>query len=429
MGLRVLFCGLLLAVLIGCADDPGYRTQGPGLSLSAESIGENAQTQNAYFMELCQLAGIASLDANTCAATNFTEITLVGMNDIDLRCDRYLRWVDNVRIERLAVNRGAVSLGGFLGGVIGLAAPESEALAYIALALGFGTEVYDTYQNSILLGLESSTVHEIVYERRNAFRQSLAQEFRRNGVTKRSRAVFLLRNYLRICTPNSIVLDVNTFARGGAVGDGPSAESRTEDILGSRPPTPDDPAGGRQTNDPVNRHPDVTNELNFDDGDLRLLQRDMCISDQGGVGSETRTNLRMFEFDAYGAVRDGIVTRKTGERASIGRGSCTGGAKNVFEKRIGEAEVTVSSVLADIKNAELADVPEDVSGITLASPEFRTIITNARTALLADEAIGLATKEATVLGDDTERSQARLENQVTPMLIQAIQAKLDAADG
>ncbi len=420
---------LLLFGLIGCANEQGFRTQGPGLSLSPSSIAEDAVTQNAFFLELCKLAGLVSVDSDTCSPANYTEITLVGMNDIDLRCDRYLRWIDNTRIERLAVNRGAVSLGGFLGGVLGIASPESDALAYIALVLGFGTELYNTYQNSILLGLESTTVHEIVYERRNAFRQSLSRELGATSISTRSRAVFLLRNYLRICTPNSIVLDVNAFARGGVIGGGPSAESRADEVFRSRPPAPSDLAGPNNFGAPTNLHPSVTNERNFDDGDLRQLQRDMCISDQGGVGPETRVNLRMFEYDENGAVGDGIVTRNTGERASIGNGFCSAGAQNVYEKRIGTGAISIDLLLNSIRLAELADVPENTSSITLASPAFRTIIANARAALLADDSSSLSTNEAAILGDDADKFRARLANQVTPALLPAIRERLDAQDG
>jgi hypothetical protein len=428
--LRSLITALMTVLLVGCSDNQGFRENGAGLSLSPESIAEDAATQNAYFLELCQLAAIVPPTATTCPASDLTEITLVGMNDIDLRCDRYLNWIDNVRTERLTVNRGAVAVGGFLGGVLGLHAPESDALSYIALALGFGTDLYNTYQNSILLGLESSTVHQIVYERRNAFRQSLAQELGESRVTTRSRSVYLLRSYLRICTPNTIVMDVNAFARGGVLGGGPSAESRAQDVLGVRPPTPDDPAGLRIPGQPTNRHSDIAVIRNFDDGDLRSLQRDMCISTQGGVGPETRVNVRMFEYGEWGEIRDGRVNDE--ELDMIGRGSCPAGAENVFEKRIGGEAITVQSILEDIRDAELADVPQDTSQLTLGSGEFRRVINIARVALLQDEDSNLAANEAIIVGPDarpgSEQYLRRLQSQVTPALIQAIQERKDQVD-
>jgi len=211
----------------GCATnfatDSRYRNEGPGNQLYSIETPVATENLRKYFVELARQADLPTTQ-NTGAgeevivlpATNWDILVRTGMNDIDLRCDNYLTWIDQKRTERILVNETITAISTLAAGVLGLAAPETSALSYVALGLGFVGTVYNSYQNSILMGLESSTIKTIVHERR----LTLRAEWRQVSFTNKPDAVYALRSYLRICTPQAITMDVNTYSRYGITGRG-----------------------------------------------------------------------------------------------------------------------------------------------------------------------------------------------------------------
>jgi len=215
---------LVLAVS-GCATnfatDSRYRIEGPGTELYSVETPVATDNLRKYIWELAGQADLRS-PGNPGAGNEFFQasagewniLVRTGMNDIDLRCDNYLTWIDQKRAERIMVNDTITAISALAAGILGLAAPETSAISYIALGLGFAGTVYNSYQNSILMGLESSTIKTIVHERRLSLRAAWSDW----DFTDKAAAVYALRSYLRICTPQAITLDVNTYSRDGITG-------------------------------------------------------------------------------------------------------------------------------------------------------------------------------------------------------------------
>lgn len=221
LGLAVAVGGCATDFTADFAADSRYRNEGPGNELySAETHGATENLRK-YFQELASQADLPKPD-NPDAGNGFIVqspddwniLVRTGMNDIDLRCDNYLTWIDQKRAERIVVNESITAISALTAGILGLAAPETSAISYIALGLGFAGTVYNSYQNSILMGLESSTIKTIVHESR----QRLRAEWRKVDFTNKPDVVYALRSYLRICTPQAITLDVNTYSRDGITG-------------------------------------------------------------------------------------------------------------------------------------------------------------------------------------------------------------------
>lgn len=333
---------LILATVMvsGCnpLEDNRFRTEGPGVDLMSSRTKQARVDLTQYLNELC-LQGSANINSGKgCApfttANHWRELVFTGFNDIDLRCDDYMRWLDQIRSEKQFVNEGSNAIKTLLGGVLGIAVPETIAINYINLALGFATDTYNSYHNTILLGMESSTVKTIVYERR----AKLRQEFRDDNFSFKPDAVYALRTYLRACMPQTIVMDVNTFTRSIATGDKNPLDASTErdaaGVMGRTVPKSTEKAGsgtGTSRGGAVFNNPAEGFGIGVTPNDIRAFQRASCIGQDGKSGPATKAAIRMFRLSDDGVADDGPVLTRT-ELQQANPNACKNGAKNYFEK-------------------------------------------------------------------------------------------------
>ncbi|NKL74273.1 hypothetical protein GFM09_34605 [Rhizobium leguminosarum bv. viciae] len=176
---------------------------------------------DSYFGEICRQADLPVSGSRPlrCQTAGFDELAWhsmvkAGLNDVDHRCDLYLAWLENKRSEKPFVDASLTSVGATAAGVLGIAAQGSAALEYVGLALGLTSQIYNAYYTRALLGIEPSTIKLTVEGRRLAFRN----EFVDARYREKSDVVYVLRSYLKLCTPQTITMDVNAFARSAATG-------------------------------------------------------------------------------------------------------------------------------------------------------------------------------------------------------------------
>ncbi|UWQ59425.1 hypothetical protein K3722_04685 [Leisingera caerulea] len=284
--------------IAGCSSsfDDQFRVQGAGLQLHTAQTDRNTENLKKYFGALCLQAGYSYENCapapGAAASGNWHLLVQTGYNDIDYRCDAYLTWIDSKRSERLLFEGTTNALGTLAAGLLKGTSASADKLADIALALGFARDIYNSYQSSILLGLEGSTIKEIVNKRRTAHRE----EFRNVRYASRPDAIFALRKYLTICTPQSILTDVNTFSRGAAGGDLPpiredaAASARVVGLAPTAPATPP-----RRDTTVVPRQPDLFEGPGFSINDVRTFQAAACIDVDGQVGNSTLSSVRLLE--------------------------------------------------------------------------------------------------------------------------------------
>ena len=328
--------GLTLSVLLlaGCdpVQDRTFRTEGPGVELKSPGTEDRTRALNSYFTELCKQADLVGASApEACRPLqprDWRALVYTGFNDIDARCDAYLNWLDQKRAERLLVDEGTIAVGALVGGVLGVAAPGTQALNYLALAFGFSQAVYSAYHESILLGIEPSTVKQIVYERRAQFRQ----EARAIGFEFKPDAVYALRSYLRICMPQTIILNVNEYSRAAIEGRNPAVEDTEQALKGfAEPAKPDDRVDERETRPAPPATPEAQKLFTSDvdgasDAMVIDVQRRLCVQKRrngvyvvengrpvsgvdGKVGPQTYAGLWVAEdyLSRFGQQRDDVV--------------------------------------------------------------------------------------------------------------------------
>jgi len=313
--MRILSIILLGLFIAGCnpTADYQYRTEGAGLALDSELTNFNTDNLFSYFREMCLQAGFHTVNCtpqavgNGSTAPTWKLLVETGYNDIDFRCDSYLSWIEAKRTEKLFVDRTSIALGSLLGGTLAVANAGQDALSYVALALGFATSVYDAYHSSLLLGLEGSTIKEIVDQRRMLHRES----FRNRVYKNRPEAILSLRTYLTYCTPQSIISDVNTFSRDAVLGR-PSGAAQAAQRLAQLVPTSESPAGPT-TRRNLSALPSVK-ELFTGDGydkfDVADFQKGLCLDRVDGIaGKETKSGVKFIEqfvttFDTDGKINN-----------------------------------------------------------------------------------------------------------------------------
>ena len=124
-------------------------------------------------------------------------IVLAGWNDIDRRCDGYLAWLDNQRRSRIFINDLFAHIGLLTTGIFGSLNTGKQTISLVALALGFGKNIYSLYQNRILIEIEGSTLETIVFDRRLNFRETITPA----PIVNKPDAVKVLRDFFASARP------------------------------------------------------------------------------------------------------------------------------------------------------------------------------------------------------------------------------------
>ena len=100
------FVTILAAFLSGCSstEDVQFATSGIGTNVYSTDAAAQYRMNKTYFGHLCAMGeiphGAGPEDGPYCLYNEFREsdwntMVQAGLNDIDLRCDAYLGWLDN----------------------------------------------------------------------------------------------------------------------------------------------------------------------------------------------------------------------------------------------------------------------------------------------------------------------------------------------
>jgi hypothetical protein len=230
----------LFLLLIACNPIQQQRmgSYGIGTELYSPDTAAAARNLEVYLGYLCWQAGFQTsgyVDFSSgeprCVDAYMTPdqwklIVLTGWNDIDRRCDGYLAWLDYQRRSRVFANDLFAHVSLLTTGIFAALDTGKQTISLVALSLGFGQNIYNSYQNRILIEIEGSTLETIVVDRRLDFRELITSA----PIESKPAAVKVLRDYLRICTPYGIKISINTFSRSRATG-APLLENREIAVL------------------------------------------------------------------------------------------------------------------------------------------------------------------------------------------------------
>lgn len=299
---RLILCAGMAVAVAGCdpVTDRQYVREGVGVELGYSRLNEVTASQEDYIDYICQQAGYSALTPmgriSSCMDNQgWTAFVQADMNDIDRRCDAYLSWLDAKRRDREPVLRQFAAASAAAHSILTVSGAGTDSLNIVSTAFGLAAASYANWNSRLLLEVNQSTVQNLIYSRQTDFRNAIAKE----AVQDRPRAIYLLRNYIRICLPITIETDINTSITLVQRGDPMDAKKnpvvQTAALqLDVYKPTPSTPPPVAFIFNPT---PGTVEEtLSFQNG--IKIQKAICTKADGNFGppdSETRKNLQEFK--------------------------------------------------------------------------------------------------------------------------------------
>ncbi len=184
-----------------------YITEGAGVDLYTADRANQIELQKQYVDFICTQAG-------GCGG-NWALFVQAGMNDIDQRCDGFLTWLDARRRDREPVLAEINAINTAVHAIMTVTGASPASLDIVVAAFGLASATYNNWNSRLLFAVNQSTVQEVVYTSQGEFRKKIATF----PVNDEPNAIYLLRNYLRLCMPTTIEAAVNvstTLVQHGA---------------------------------------------------------------------------------------------------------------------------------------------------------------------------------------------------------------------
>jgi hypothetical protein len=197
---RTMACVGVLVTLAGCdpVTDRAYMNEGAGVDLYTSDRAQQAELLNQY------LAFICGPDGSFCG-NNWATVVYAGMNDIDQRCDGFLTWLDAKRRDKEPILAQLGALTAAAHSIMTVTGSSPKSLDILTAAFGLATASYTNWNSRLLISVNQSTVQQVVYKAQGDFRTLIKSYVIRDQPT----AVYLLRNYLRLCMPITIEASIN----------------------------------------------------------------------------------------------------------------------------------------------------------------------------------------------------------------------------
>jgi hypothetical protein len=218
--------GFLALSVAGC--DPmlerRYMDEGAGVNLYTTDQANQAALQDEYFRLICAQAG------GSCG--DYVTLVQAGMNDIDQRCDGYLTWLDARRRDKEPFLAELAAITSATHDIMTVTGASPKSLNIVTSVFGLAAITYTQWNSRLLISIEQSTVQEVVYNSQQEYRDKIKTW----PVPDRPTAVYLLRNYLRVCMPISIEANINTTTR--LVKRGAMEAAKQNLVVATTTPTP-----------------------------------------------------------------------------------------------------------------------------------------------------------------------------------------------
>jgi len=347
----------LAGLLTACnpADDYRYLHEGVGTGLYWQGLPASTEMADAYFAYICRQAGLSLGPDGACAYAGMSPrdwgiFVQAGYNDIDLRCDSYLAWLDDRKRSATPILKELSAISTATQAILNASAAGPKAITVVGIAFGLAADTFLNVQSRLLQDIDHTTVQSVVLGNQHEFRLSNLNVV----VDNRPAAVYLLRNYLRICMPFSIEMSINNtvtvFQRAG-----PEA-LRTQQLITRTAVATSTTSAGVRGAPIISRRTIVRPERQaivalpafaqiLDPYDPQVhskafverIQRALCVpeSEVGRVGDATMTLIDIFERSELGARPNGKLDRReiTTVLGLAGNPCTPNGPQNFYERR------------------------------------------------------------------------------------------------
>jgi hypothetical protein len=201
-GVRLVAWLVGLSLLIGGCSNPlaerRFINEGAGVDLYTSDRAGQVELLSEYERFICAQLGPSCGDWGT--------FVLAGMNDIDQRCDGFLTWLDARRRDREPVLAELSAINTAVHSVMTVTGSSPKSLDIVTAAFGLASASYANWNSRLLISANQSTVQEVVYKGQGDYREKI----RNYSVPDQPTAIYLLRNYLRLCMPTTIEASINT---------------------------------------------------------------------------------------------------------------------------------------------------------------------------------------------------------------------------
>lgn len=398
----VIACVGILSTLVGCdpATDRKYVREGIGTDLYTDDVGGRTQLQDVYVTHICEQAGLAPSNCvvDSFSPTVWTAFVQAGMNDIDQRCDAYLTWLDAQRRDREPVLRQLATMAAATQAIMTVSGAGTDSLTIVAEAFGLASATYANWNSRLLLAVNQSTVQTVVYSRQTDFRNSIAKE----EVANRPRALYLLRNYLRICMPLTIETDINTSVTlvqrdaGAAVKARPVVGTAATPLTATQkvnqpPPRPKFP--------PTPGYSEIIKDYSaavFTPDLVRPALRRLCVKDIDAVGVSTVPLIQIYQMEKGAAVTGKLTLAQV--QSLRGDSECPADRLNYYEAHVMTGGLVTPSILSLLDaglpaGQKIQGTPSIAEIRTKLLPQVRTGAVSAKLTLKSPDLSGQFTRD------------------------------------
>jgi hypothetical protein len=196
-------CAAAALSFAGCDPiaDRRYATEGAGVDLYTSDSARQIYLLNQYISFVCEQSGPS-------CGSSWTTFVQAGMNDIDLRCDGFLTWMDARRRDREPVIAEISAINAAVHSIMTVTGSSPTSLDIVTAAFGLASATYANWNSRLLFSINQSTVQEIVYKSQGQYREKIKGW----DISDQPTAIYVLRNYLRLCMPTTIEASINTIA-------------------------------------------------------------------------------------------------------------------------------------------------------------------------------------------------------------------------
>jgi hypothetical protein len=203
MVFRLVACAAIALVAASCGNpmlERKYINEGAGVDLYSGDADNQIALLNQYITFVCTQVG-----RDPCIVGSQTFVQ-AGMNDIDQRCDGYLTWLDARRRDQTPVLAEISAIQGATHDIMAITGSSVKSLNIVTTAFALATATYTNWNSRLLISVNQSTIQEVVYNSQWKYRDKIKNSL----VPDQPTAIYLLRNYLRLCMPITIEASINT---------------------------------------------------------------------------------------------------------------------------------------------------------------------------------------------------------------------------
>jgi len=295
-----------------------YAREGIGSDLYWSGMPNATQLQELYLEYLCKqaLPIVTTSEISQCNSSApippklWYLIVQAGMNDIDLRCDAYLLWIDDKKRTAGPILQEISDVQTATTAIMTVTGVGVAPIGIVAAAFGLATKTFTNINNTLISTADKSTIQAVVLGRRNDYRINIQNQ--EKNIDNRPAAIHALRDYLSLCLPYTIETDINltvsTYQKGGLAAVDSRTKPNTNPLVNTRTIA----AAGTVITDVNKPLPDVErrkppDNTSSSDPRFNLVERDLRVRELqtkcgllpatgilGSLGSVTRLKLSSY---------------------------------------------------------------------------------------------------------------------------------------